>query len=153
MLVLTFCLGSSPGSAQTHFQPAENLAREAGISAEGGFPLVVVYTRPKCPYCERVKRDHLRHLLSDGRYQGRLVLRELDQTDTRSLMDFKGQETTPKAFALSRKVKLVPVVAFYGPGGEDLAPPIVGARIADYYQTDLEEAITQASRKLKAGGG
>ena len=50
--------------------------------------------------------------------------------------------------ATSEKIKLVPVVAFYGPNGKRLAEPIIGARIADFYQSYLETAIEQSSQQL-----
>ncbi|MPN42759.1 hypothetical protein SDC9_190316 [bioreactor metagenome] len=46
------------------------------------------------------------------------------------------------------KVKLVPVVAFYGPDGRQLAEPIVGARLPDFYQSYLDDGIDNARKKL-----
>jgi hypothetical protein len=43
----------------------------------------------------------------------------------------------------------VPVVAFYGPDGRQLADPIVGARLPDFYQSYLEEAVEEAAKALK----
>ena len=48
------------------------------------------------------------------------------------------------------KIKLVPVVAFYGPNGQRLADPIVGARLPDFYQSYLETAVEQSITALKA---
>ena len=65
------------------------------------------------------------------------------------LIDFQGRPTTHAAFATREKIKLVPVVALYGPNGRKLAEPIVGTRLPDFYQSYLDDAIEQASRKLK----
>jgi hypothetical protein len=43
----------------------------------------------------------------------------------------------------------VPVVAFYGPTGQRLADPIVGARLPDFYQSYLEEAIEHAAAQIR----
>ena len=51
--------------------------------------------------------------------------------------------------AAREKIRLVPVVAFYGPDGRQLAAPIVGALLADFYPTYLERALDQASGALK----
>ena len=79
----------------------------------------------------------------------RLVIREIGQDRDTPLTDFQGQPTTHAAFAAREKIKLVPVVAFYGPNGRKLAEPIVGARLPDFYQSYLDDAIDQASRQLK----
>ena len=54
-----------------------------------------------------------------------------------------------KELTAREKIKLVLVVAFYGPNGRKLAEPIVGARLPDFYQSYLDDAIDQASRQLK----
>ena len=77
------------------------------------------------------------------------MIREISQDRETPLIDFNGQATTHAAFAAREKIKLVPVVAFYGPNGRKLAEPIVGARLPDFYQSYLDDAIDQASRQLK----
>lgn len=148
LLVASLWLGSSFAAAQEAIPSAESLHLEALQSLAQGYPLLVLYTRPRCPYCERIRKSHLLPLMADQRFKNKLVLRQIDQTSSQALADFQGQKTTQKAFAASRKIKLVPVVAFYGANGEELVPPIVGARIPDYYQGDLEAAIEEAREKL-----
>jgi uncharacterized SAM-dependent methyltransferase len=52
--------------------------------------------------------------------------------------------------ARAEKIKLVPVVAFYGPQGKRLAEPIIGTRLPDFYPSYLEESIEKSSLALKA---
>ena len=59
-------------------------------------------------------------------------------------------DTLNARFATGEKIKLVPVVAFYGPNGQRLADPIVGARLPDFYQSYLETAVEQSITALKA---
>ena len=96
-----------------------------------------------------MKRDYLQPLAADPRYGKRVVIREVRQDSDATLRDFAGQPTTHAAFAAAEKVKLVPVVAFYGPGGRRLHPPIVGARLPDFYQSYLEDAVEQSALALK----
>jgi len=42
------------------------------------------------------------------------------------------------------------VVAFYGANGKRLADPIIGARLPDFYQSYLEEAIEKSAATLGA---
>ena len=88
-------------------------------------------------------------LAASPAWRDRAVLRQINQDSDAPLVDFRGQPTTHARFAASEKVKLVPVVAFYGPGGHRLADPIVGARLPDFYQSYLEEAIVLSATQLR----
>ena len=126
--------------------PAADLRAEAARAARAGAPLIVIYSRDDCKFCQTVKRDYLAPLAAG---QKPPVVREIGQDRAAPLTDFQGRATTHAAFAAGEKIKLVPVVAFYGPNGRQLAEPIVGARLADFYQSYLDEAIAQASHQLK----
>ena len=128
---------------------AVDLHLEADLAKKTASPLIVIFSRPDCKYCEAVKRDYLKPLISDPRYRG-VVIRQVDQDSAAPLIDFRGKLTTQARFASAEKVKLVPVVAFYGPDGKRLVEPIVGARLADFYQTYLEDSIEKSTAALKA---
>lgn len=105
---------------------AADLRAEVAQSANAGRPLLVIFSRADCRYCETVKRDYLKPLAANPRFQG-LLVRQVNQDSDTPLTDFRGAKTTHSRFAAAEKVKLVPVVAFYGPQGRHLAEPIVGA--------------------------
>ena len=128
---------------------AADLRGEAEQAARAGAPLIVIYSRADCKFCKTVKHDYLLPMLRDAKPGKRPVIREIGQDRDTPLIDFQGRPTTHAAFAASEKIKLVPVVAFYGPNGRKLADPIVGARLPDFYQSYLDEAIAQSSRQLK----
>ena len=128
---------------------AANLRAEAEQAARAGAPLIVIYSRADCKFCQAIKRDYLEPMAADTKSGKRLVIREIGQDRDTPLTDFQGLPTTHAAFAAREKIKLVPVVAFYGPHGRKLAEPIVGARLPDFYQSYLDEAIAQSSRQLR----
>lgn len=129
---------------------ASNLQAEAAHAAKAGGPLIVIYSREDCSFCKAVKRDYLKPLAANPRYRDRIVIRQVNQDgEQQALTDFKGNAVTHAQVAATEKVKLVPVVAFYGPDGRKLADPIVGARLPDFYQSYLEDAIEQSSKALK----
>lgn len=150
-VILTWLAALAPTAlAGSHDLPAAaDLRAEAARAARGGGPLIVVFTRPDCSWCETVKRDYLRPLAAHPRYRGHVVVRQIDQEAATPLTGFHGEATTQAAFAAAEKIRLVPVVAFYGPDGQRLAAPIVGARLPDFYQTYLEEAIDHSALALK----
>jgi len=140
---------AAPALSATDLPAALDLRAEAARAARNGAPLIVVYSRKDCQYCETVKRDYLKPLVDDARYRGRLVIRQINQDSDQPLADFKGGTTDHARFAAGEKIKLVPVVAFYGPDGGRLAEPIVGARLPDFYPSYLDAAIEQSARTLK----
>lgn len=129
--------------------PAADLRAEAGQAARAGGPLIVIYSRADCKFCQTIKREHLEPMAREPQPGKRFVIREIGQDRAAPLSDFKGRPTTHAAFAAAEKVKLVPVVAFYGPDGRKLAEPIVGARLPDFYQSYLDDAIEQSTRQLR----
>lgn len=146
-LILTWAPLASVDASE--LLPAANLRAEAEQAVRSGGPLIVIYSRADCKFCKTVKRDYLEPLANDTKRSKPPIIREIGQDRDTPLIDFKGQPTTHAAFAANQKIKLVPVVAFYGPDGRKLAEPIVGARLPDFYQSYLDDAIAQASRQLK----
>lgn len=128
---------------------ASRLDAEARQAAKAGGPLIILYSRADCSFCKTIKRDFLGPLAVDPRYAGRVVVREVAQDSNAALTDFAGRDTTHARFAAAEKIRLVPVVAFYGPDGRQLHEPIVGARLPDFYQSYLEAAIEQSTRALQ----
>lgn len=129
--------------------PAVDLRAESTAAARAGTPLLVIFSRDDCKFCKAIKRDYLLPMSRQPRHRDRLVIREIRQDSEQALTGFSGQKTTHASFARSEKVKLVPVVAFYGPDGKPLAEPIVGARLPDFYQSYLDDGIDNATRKLQ----
>ena len=141
---------AAPSWGATDLPAAIDLRAESAQAAEAGGPLIVIYSRQACKYCEAVKRDYLKPLAANPRYRDHVLIRQINQDgETQPLTDFKGGTTTHARVASTEKVKLVPVVAFYGPDGRQLAKPIVGARLPDFYQSYLEDAVEQSARALK----
>jgi thioredoxin-related protein len=149
-LAANLLAANGPALAANDQPPATDLRAEAAEAARLGGPLVVLYSRRDCKYCETVKRDYLKPLASQPRYRDKLLIRQINQDSDQPLLDFRGERTTHARFAASEKIKLVPVVAFYGPNGQRLAESIVGARLPDFYPSYLETAIEQSIAAVKA---
>lgn len=126
---------------------AADLRTEARLAAAAGGPLVVLYSRADCRFCRTLRRNYLAPLATPA--GGQLVVREIAQDSTAPLTDFTGRTSTQAAFAAAAKIRLVPVVAFYGADGRQLAEPIVGARLGDFYQSYLDDALAKAQRALQ----
>ncbi len=151
-VLLALTLGASffaiPVSA-SELPLATDLRAEAELAERKGIPLIVLYSRRDCKYCETVRRDYLLPLTHQPRYRDRVIVRQINQDSDVALIDFQGEKSTQARLAGSEKIKLVPVVAFYGKNGRRLADPIVGAKLADFYQSYLDDAIEHSSAMLK----
>jgi hypothetical protein len=75
------------------------------------------------------------------------VMRELHMDRATPLVDFAGRRTTSADFSKQMQAQFAPTVMFHGPTGGQLAEPIVGFRLADFYGAYLDRAIEE-SRKL-----
>lgn len=142
--ILTWPLTSAaaPPRRDEPLLPARNLQAEAREAARSGYPLVLMFSRKDCPYCITVRRDYLAPLNQIPRFR-QVLVRQIDQDRDTPLKDFQGRSTTHAAFAAREKIRLVPVVGFYGPEGQHLSEAIVGARLPDFYQGYLEESLTR----------
>ena len=128
---------------------ATNLQADARTAAKRQVPILVVFTSPHCPYCERVKRDYLIPMHKDPAYRNRVLIREVTMGATTPLTGFDGTPTTEGAFAAAHKVFMVPTVQVFDTQGNDASEAIVGLLIPDYYFGYLEAAIDQGGSKVR----
>lgn len=150
LLPALLALSAFASAAGNDLPAAVDLRAEAAQAKRaGGRPLIVVFSRAECRYCETVKRDYLIPLEKNPSFHG-VMIRQINQDSDATLTDFRGKKTTQASFASAEKINLVPVVAFYGPNGKALADPLVGAGLPDFYQSYLEDAIAKSTVALKA---
>ncbi|NJD34062.1 MAG: thioredoxin [Betaproteobacteria bacterium] len=124
-----------------------DLAADARVAAAKGLPLVVLYSRDDCSWCDKVRREHLGPLSRDPAAQA--VVRELHMDRATPLLDFAGRRTTSADFSKQMRAQFAPTVMFHGPDGAALAESIVGFRLADFYAAYLERAIEEARARLQ----
>ncbi len=147
-LCLLACAPGLTQAAPAHaLAEAVDLAADARLAAAKGVPLVVLYSRDDCSWCEKVKREHLgplsRHPAAPA------VVRELHMDRTTTVVDFAGRRTTSADFSKQMQARFAPTVMFHGPDGAALAEPIVGFRLADFYAAYLDRAIEESRTRLQ----
>lgn len=142
-------LGISRLALAVDLPPAIDLRAEASRAEKAGGPLIILFSRKDCAYCETVRRDYLQAVLANPRHARRVLLRQINQDSEAALIGFSGEQTSHAGFAAGEKIRLVPVVAFYGRNGRQLAKAIVGTRIPDFYPGDLEQAIEKSIEGLQ----
>jgi len=128
---------------------AKNFQADARTAAQRRVPILVLFTSPTCPYCERVKREYLVPMHKDPAYRKKVIIREVTVDATTPLTGFDGKPTTEGAFAATHKVFLVPTVMVLDTHGVAASEAIVGLLIPDYYFGYLEAAIDEGLRKVR----
>ncbi len=125
----------------------ETLAKEARARR---VPIVIAFVRESCPYCAIAKRDFLVPMHLDAKLQDRVIIREVDIDRHAELRDFSGKAISPVEFSRHYRVKRVPTIVVVGYRGEQLAPPVVGLLLEDFYGFYLEQAVETGLNKLRA---
>lgn len=126
---------------------ASNLMHDGQLAQHQGVPVLLVFTRPDCTYCDRVIHYYLMPMQHNPGHPDTVLIRRLDITSTRKLIDFDGKPTTESRFARSLKVAFAPTVMVFTPDGKAAARPLVGLGPEDYYGGLLDQAIETARKK------
>ena len=123
-----------------------SLRAAADAAARHGHPLVLMLTLRGCVFCELVRNSYLHPLMREGR----LVAVQLDIQDKAStVLDFRGQSSTPAALAEAWRLSVTPTLLFLGPEGRELAERLEGVSSTDFYGHYLEQRVEAARAALK----
>ena len=91
--VVTLCLLAVTAGADAASVPvARDLVADAALAREQRIPILLVFTREDCGYCELLKRTVILPMIISGEYRDRVVIREVIVDDPADLRDF----ATPK---------------------------------------------------------
>jgi thioredoxin-related protein len=113
-------------------------------------PIMLVFTRPDCPFCARAKKEHLEPLRVSQNYGAKVIMREIDAADAKTMLrDFDGVTTTHGDFARKYDIRSVPTVLVVDAQGKPLAEPIIGLTSTDFYNLYLEQAIDAGRLALR----
>ncbi|MDP2794106.1 MAG: thioredoxin family protein [Sulfurisoma sp.] len=129
--------------------PARDLAADARQMREMKLPMLVLYSRAGCDWCERARRQFLDPLVADPATAGRMLIRQIDIDRRTAIADFSGNATSHQEFARGRNIRLTPTIEVLGPDGEPLTEAIVGVRLPDFYGTYIERAIDAGLGRLR----
>lgn len=140
-----------PGLAAGHADVpmAESLKAEGKLAESRKLPIMLVFTSPFCPYCERVKAEYLGPMVDDPAYRDKVIIRQIEAGSDWSLIGFDGKKTTHGAFAASQKILMVPTIKVFDAQGKEVAKPIVGFLTPDYYFGYIETAMNEGLDKMR----
>lgn len=120
-----------------------SLASSLGAALYAHQPLLVLASTEGCPFCQLVRDNYLAPLQREER----LTIVQLDLGSRAGLLDFAGQPTTHETLLRRWHVNVAPTLLFFGPGGAEVAPRLVGAS-RDFYGAYLEQRLDAARRRV-----
>lgn len=129
---------------------ADSLRAEAKDAAGRKVPIMLLFTSPYCSYCEQVKAEYLGPMANDPAYRGKVIIRQIEAGSDWTMVGFDGKKTTHGDFAASQKVAMVPTIKLVDANGRELAKPIVGMSIPDYYFGYIQAAMEEALEKTRS---
>jgi thioredoxin-related protein len=128
-LLLALALLATPVLAEvrdpgTHFfQPKfgdlkEDLANARKSDKAG---ILLMFEMDECPFCHRMKTTVLNQSPVQDYFRQHFLIYSIDIKGDTGLVDFKGKDTTEKAFALEQRARATPVFIFYDVEGNAVA--------------------------------
>jgi thioredoxin-related protein len=131
---------------------AADLAADGKAARSTRQPVVVLFSRSPCNWCDKARREHLNAMASQAaQTAGGVLFRQVNLDTDAPLVDFSGRQTSHRDFALSHNVKLAPTLLFFADDGRQLAAGIVGYRLPEFYGTLIEDAIEDSRNQLRSG--
>lgn len=151
ILAWAIALPALAASGHADVPMTDSLQAEARDAQARKVPIMLVFTSPYCPYCERVKAEYLGPMVNDPAYRDKVIIRQIEAGSDWSLVGFDGKKTTHGAYAASQKIAMVPTIKVVDSQGRELSKPIVGFLIPDYYFGYIEDAMNEGLNKIRAG--
>lgn len=139
--------GHAAGSAEV--PTAQDFLMEAKAAEAGRLPILVIFSRPNCPYCKRVLNEFLEPMQRNPEYRGKVMMRQVIVGSHARLRDFTGGTTTHNEFAKASSIGMVPVIKLYDSWGNTLTEPLTGFTSPDYYGEILDQRIDEALAKIR----
>jgi thioredoxin-related protein len=90
----------------------------ANAKKEGKTGIMIMFEQVDCPFCYRMKSTILNQSKVQDYYHKHFLLFTIDIRGSLPMEDFKGKETTEKAFSLEHRVYGTPVFDFFDTDGK-----------------------------------
>ncbi|MHB1121836.1 MAG: thioredoxin domain-containing protein [Ramlibacter sp.] len=144
LLVALAAGGLAARTVQAGTLPAPgSLASALALALRRRQPLVVMVSTEGCAWCKLVRDHYLAPLRRD---QG-LQAVQLDLGSRVGLVDFDGAASTHDELLRRWQVQVAPTLLFFGKGGREVAPRLVGVA-SDFYGAYLDQRLATARRSL-----
>lgn len=93
----------------------------ATAQKDGKVGILLMFEMDECPFCHRMKTTVLNQPEVQDYFRKHFLIYSMDIKGDAALTDFRGQETTEKAFSLGQRARATPVFIFYDLQGNAVA--------------------------------
>ncbi len=125
-----------------------DLALEGERSAQTKRPILLLISRPGCPYCAQIKSDVLEPMIVSGDYKNKIIMRELTLNTSDNIRNFDRTIINTSDVAIKYNIKVTPTLLFLNSKGRELTKRIVGINTVELFSYYVDQAIDQAVLKL-----
>lgn len=150
-LMLSFMLAftSLQANASEYLPLAVDLQKTAAIAEKHQVPIVIFVTATWCNYCRKLEENILEPLFVTTDLEKYGAFRQLLLDKAHWMMkDFAGNDVDMKSYGPSLGVKVAPTTLFFNSKGEQIAEPIIGLTLEEFYPGNLERSLNQALKAL-----
>lgn len=127
---------------------ALDLASDGLLAQENGVPIMLVFTREECDFCELLKSAVVQPMILSGEYEDRAIIREVMIDKGPDLVDFEGRTVSPFSVANDFDALLTPTVVFVGPGGREVGKRLIGINNVDMYLWYLDKSLADGAAAI-----
>ena len=135
---------------RAHALPAaSDLAADGATANARRIPILILFDRDDCPYCERALREHLVPMSREAPWRDDALFRQGEGDRDVPFVGFDGRPTTHRALAARFDATFAPTIVVVGSDGKALADPVVSLLTADFYGAYLDAALKQGLAALR----
>lgn len=148
LLSLSFVL--TPFTQASDILPlAVDLQKTAQVAEKHQVPIVIFVTATWCNYCKKLEENILEPLFQTTNLEDYAEFRQLLLDKAHWMMkDFAGNDIEMKTLGPKLGVKVAPTTLFFNSKGEQIADPIIGLTLEEFYPGNLEKGLNQALKAL-----
>jgi thioredoxin-related protein len=139
--LLLFVSGWTFSDSSIGIKPTDDWSVEAARARRTGLPILILFARQHCGYCERLKAEVLDPRVERGELTHLTGICELDIGHGGKIRDFDGEKIRTKIFVKRYGIYATPTLLVVDSKGNPLGEPIVGFNNAEDYIPYLEDLI------------
>ncbi|BBB23502.1 conserved hypothetical protein [Isorropodon fossajaponicum endosymbiont JTNG4] len=127
---------------------AKNLLEDAQLVRKNETPILIMFSIPNCPYCQKVKQEVIAPMNELDEYKNKVIIRHVNAGTLKDMKDFYNNDTNHGRFAFQNGINFYPTIFLMDNYGANLGK-IIGVPSMDYYWTELDKVIDKSITKLK----
>jgi len=140
----------APRRPRLHALPAATDLAADGVQVRARrIPVLLMFDREDCPYCERALRENLVPMSREAPWRDDALFRQVEVDRELPVVDFDGTATTHRALAGRYGAMLTPTIVVVDAAGVPTGEPVVGLLTADFYGAYLDDALRKGLAKLR----